>query len=144
MDPDPDVEGLGPVVATLLAIKQGTAEVVRLLLKVDQVTVAERRAASRFRWAQLVGNLVLVLLVLFTLNTFVQSVTRARDRQQCVTELQANYNTRFAETIQAAAVHPGDRAALAPSIVELGKANDLLHQAATLCYGDQPNPHPVP
>lgn len=144
MTSDPNLEELGPIAGTLLAVKRGTLQVVELLLKLDATAEAERRAARRFRWAQVVANLVLVILVLFTLSTFVQSVSRSRDRQQCVFELQANYNTRFAETIQAAAAHPGDRAALAPSIVELGKANDLLHQASALCYGGEPNPRPVP
>lgn len=115
--------------------------------------VAERRNVRRF-WIMMsvigLANVIVVcisLVILITqVNARAESDIRSatnRDRQQCATSLLVEFNTRFGEAIQVSTQFPRGSNEYNTAVAHLNQATELMNQAPTLCYGDNPNPNPL-
>lgn len=70
-----------------------------------------------------------------------------RDRQQCATSLLVEWDARLGDALRVTTQLPQVDPASPEyrnAVARLNSATLLLNQASPLCYGDHPNPDPIP
>lgn len=118
-------------------------------------TVTRTRRQFLLLLAAMAGMLVLVLVVgtVLLIGQIRQNDDLAirsalsRERQQCATALQVEFNTRLGDAFALSGRVPRpapDSLEVQKALADLNAITALLHRVDELCYGPIPNPNPIP